>query len=671
MKIFVILVLLIGALCEAVDLWCQIFDKNTKSLQRYCRDFNGTVPDDCSEQILPIEPSEVNHFRIGGCDQHLVSSEIKTFDNIQVLDVSRAGFDSLNWLDLRLQNLKVFNASHNVLTKIPSWFFKNARKITEVDLSYNQLTNINVDAFQLAKHLTKIHLSNNQLHSSDHVAFGLAKNLEYVDLRQNRFWEVPVLKENRQLKEIHLELNPIRNFSCSYMQWMDHVSIFVSWKSVQTFSGDRGCSERFLHIVHNQTEGVFITSNGTYELHCHNQSFELLGNFTAGPNAFENVAAILPCLGPSIETINLANNLMTTLDSTAFKPFFNLTRLSLRNTNLSEFNFNAFVYQIEVNELDISQNNLKSLNNIALLDSRPWDKLRELNVSGNQLTDARDLIKHLKSIVKRLDLSGNYVGSLNSTSLEWLTALETLRLSNTSLSIADGRNPFERLYRLSAIDISHNNLENINIKSFATTLRVLSELHATNCQFKNASEVIKHLGPLTKLLDLSHNFVGKLNSQTFELFPYLKHLNLSSANISNISNDSLQYQSNLQTLDLSNNNLSEIDLGMVTNKLEFLDLARNNLTVIHNFTKSEFPRLNSIAISNNQLSCEILLHHVKHDWAGFQFVDDPYEQKHGENCFFNYTINAIIIGTILAIAAFVALASVFGPFVIACFKCGK
>lgn len=668
MRNSVIFVLFTLSLCEASSLWCQLFDKNSKSLEQYCKNFTGTVSEDCSEQILSVDPDEVNQLKIGGCDQNTVNDAIKTFENIHVLDISNSEYDSLNWLNLKLYKLRTFNASHNKLTNIPVWFLKNAPKVSEIDLSHNQLAGIDLEAFQRAKKLVKIHLSYNRLHTSEPESFGLATNLEYIDLKNNRFYDVPVLYNNKHLKELHLEENPIRNFSCSYMERMGSISLYVSWKSVTHFSGAPSCHGKQFHVVRDgDFEGVSMTSDGKHVLHCQEQNFELLHNFTAGRNSFENIAEILPCFSPAMKSMSLSNNFVGALNSTAFKLLPNLNRLSLSNTNLTEFNLNVLLYQNEMLELDISNNNLKEPINVAILDTRGWDRLLDFNVAGNQFENTQQIIQHLKSHLKKLDLSGNAVGKLNVTSLEHLASLETLSLSNTSLLI-DDVNPFQRLNRLSSLDISYNNLENANITALSTTLRVLSELRAANCHIRNASEVIHHLGPLTKRLDLSANYVGDVNAQTFELFFYLKHLNLSNANITMFGNDTLQIQKNLLTLDLSNNGLEEIDLVSFSNKLELINLECNNLTKIENLIKSNFTRLKSLKISNNQIPCDFLKTHLKHEWKGFEFSGDPYDQKHGENCFLSYTINAIIIGIVLAAGAIASIISVFGPIVVGLLK---
>lgn len=687
MKTSVISVLIIIAvvLCNvtAGELWCQIIDKSQKSLEQYCRNYNAGLPELCTEQIVrEIDTDDVLHLKIGGCDEKFVSKAVETFDSLRTLDISHSTYTSLDWLDLRLHRLERFNASHNEIAAIPRWFFRNARRTVEIDLSHNKLTTINRDAFQLAKKLKKLHLAHNQLHADERKSFALAQRLQYLDLSGNRYWDIPILSENKYLTEIHLEENPIRTFTCHYMDAMDDgddddksdgLSVYLSWKSVQSFEAEQHCAGRKMRVNRDsRTQGVIITENGSHELHCGGvQTFHTLRNFTGGNQSFENVAEILPCFGVALEAINLSDNIIPEFNETTLKQLTNLKKIVLRNTNLTEFDFNWFAYQTNINELDISVNNLTKLKNFELLNSQPWERLRELNLAANRLENTPEILKNLKSSLKKLDVSGNYIGQLNQTTLDRLTALETINLANTNLSIASDINPFQRLKHISALTISNNNLETINVTLMASTIENLDELHAANCQLKNATNVIVKLYQLIKVLDLSGNIVGQLHENTLEQFQFLKHLNLSNTNLTSFNNKTLQNQIKLHTLDLSGNRLSEIDVGFISRKLNVLNLNGNNLTKIDNLRRAHFPRLKTVRISRNQLDCDYLVSQMKHDWKEIGFTDNPYDQQHEENCFLSYTISAIIIGVVLGIAALAAIVSVFGPFVAAWLGCGS
>lgn len=667
---------------RAGDLWCQVYDKSRKSLQQYCRNYNAALPEMCADPTGEIGPDDVLHLKIGGCGpDNFVGNAIKTYDRIRTLDISHSAYTSLDWLDLRLPYLEHFNASHNEITAIPPWLFKNARRIDSTDFSNNKLAAIHRDAFQAAKRLNAISVANNQLHENERDAFGVVRRLRHLDLSGNRYEDIPILWKNKHLTELHLEENPIKSFSCRYIDAMnrgeddygksDGLSVYLSWQNITSFHGDADCIARKMRIMRDgPVQGVLIAANGQHELHCGGgQTFQMLRNFTAGKQSFENITDILPCFGAALDTLNLSDNIVQGLNETSLKTFVYLKNIGLRNTNLTAFDFNWFGHQEEISELDISKNELKQLMNFALLASRPWEKLRILNVAENKIENMPDILHNLKPALRKLNVNGNVIGELNATTLDRFTALETINLAHTNLSIANGTNPFDRLFRLSSIDVSNNDV--VDLDEFASTLKESNEFRAANARLRNASSVIENLGPLTKLLDLSGNFIGKLDPLLFEAFPYLKHLYLSNANITEFDSTTLLNQYNLKTLDLSRNKLNSIDLGTMSSKLEVINLDGNNLTQIDNLKRSYFPRLKSLRISGNRFDCDYLVAKMKRDWKEIPFADNPYDQQHDGNCFSKYTINAVVIGMVLAVGATAAIVSVFGPFVAGWLKCSK
>lgn len=684
-SIILVLVIIVVVSCDAIasDLLCQIYDKSRRSLEQYCHNYNAILPEMCADQTGEIDRDDVLHLKLGGCDpDHFVANAIKAYDRIRTLDLSHSAYTSLDWLDLRLPHLERFNASNNEISSAPPWLFRNARRIIEIDLSHNKLATIDRDAFQAAKRLTKIHLRYNRLQENERDSFGVAQRLQYLDLKGNRYAVVPILSKNQHLTELHLEENPIRSFSCRYFDAMnvgedddksDGLSVHLSWKNVTLFDGHPECSGRKMSIVSNSSmQGVLFTANGHRVLHCGGRhTFEMLRNFTAGKESFENVTDILPCLGAALETINLSDNHVNKLNETILSAFAKLKRIALRNTNLTEFNFNWFVHQQEINELNISANNLTQLENYALLNGRQWEKLRDLNLAENRLKNTLEILKSLRPMLRYLNVAGNFIGQLNATTLDQLKALETINLASTNLTITNGTNPFDRLNRLSSIDLSNNHLEAVDMNAFASTLKESNEFRASNCRLKNATNVIDNLGPLTKLLDLSGNFIGELHPELFESFPYLKYLNLSNANLTKFNPITLVNQYNLRSLDLSQNQLNEIDVSAMSMKLESFNLNGNDLTKIDHLKRWHFPRLKSMRISSNRFDCDYLVTQIKREWKEIPFTDDPYDQQQNENCFSNYTKNAILIGVVMATGAIAAIVSVFGPFVTSWIKCSK
>lgn len=83
-------------------------------------------------------------------------------------------------------------------------------------------------------------------------------------------------------------------------------------------------------------------------------------------------------------------------------------------------------------------------------------------MSGNEIANAQEIIQHLDSNVRHLDLSNNYVGKVDSTLFDRFDMLFHLKLNNVSLELND----FSELCRqesLVHLDISNNNLVNMSV----------------------------------------------------------------------------------------------------------------------------------------------------------------------------------------------------------------
>lgn len=622
MNYLLLVLLLVIKLCEANSFVCQFFDRKANSLEKYCENFPFAVPNNCTREIDAMESFQVEQLKIGSCDHVTVLDSIERFKGVRSLDISYSGYKSLDWLDLNAIRLERLNASHNELTNVKI-FKQNASDLVELDLSFNQLKLIPSDTFNGANRLMRLHLSHNAIHHIHQNAF--SKNLEYLNLDGNRFWTIPILANNQQLKEIHLQDNPILTFDCSDLSAMSEVSLYFAWKWALSFHGDGNCQHKPMHVIRDyRDEGVLITADGAHEIHCNEQSFENLTIFVAGRNSISNGGDLLQFLNPSIMHIDLSGNQIQKLHAALLQRFDRLIFLSLSNTMLTHFDL-SMLKSHELIKLDLSQNDLKFLQNVRLLEV--FKSLEELSIGSNKLENVQDLIQHVHPSIVKLDLNGNPVGPVNWLTFEWLTALNSLNLSNTMLMMVDFK-AFEPLKNLSSLDVSHNNLADVDFEMLSI-LNQLSHFSAAYCHIKNASDVIQHLQPSIEALDLSGNHFESLDM--LNSLPNLKSLNLSDTNISSIDFSAFKNFTNLHILDISNNKLQTLRFEPVTNRLNHLYLAGNELSEIKNFDQMHFGQLKSLTIAKNQMPCKYL-RKLTTQWIELTFDDHPFDQKHGKNC---------------------------------------
>lgn len=631
MKFVLHLILYIISICKANNNFlCQSVDGRTKSIEKYCEPFIGMVPEYCiNEELNRIEPDHVKRLTIGGCDKEMVLNNIKHFKNVRILDISQSVYQTINWLDIKLKHLQKFNASFNEISYVLQLVKNSTPEITELDLSHNQLMNIGSDTFGKIDKLVKLYLSHNRLDYISFDAFLGAFNLEYMDLGGNRLREVPLLFDNSNLKTIHLEDNPICHFNYCFISLVHNASVYFSWASVKNIWRGNSCNripfEPLPAVVNSNREGILYSTNGKYEIHLNEQSFQNLDSFTAGRKSYANVMDLVYNFGSTMMHMDLSGNFIGQLNTNILRKFDRLSILCVSDTMLTEFDLSTV--NTRLTKLDISSNKLKTIGNAPLLET--FTALTTLNISNNQFENVLEFIHYMSSSIERLDLSGNFVGRLNQYTFERLPSLKVLNLKQTFLSISDC-SPFKPLEHLNQLDVSHNNLKNVDFSTLSQ-LKMLNDFRAAHCQIDNISRITQHLGSSLRKLDLSGNFVVTFNADILSTLTNLECLNLSNSNMFTFDYQSAQHQIGLRDLDLSFNHLKTLNLAYLPTYLQRLNLQQNDLTEITNFDRNVFTQFKSLAISQNQLSCQFLRDFLS-QWHGIEIDGDPINQKHAADC---------------------------------------
>lgn len=136
-------------------------------------------------------------------------------------------------------------------------------------------------------------------------------------------------------------------------------------------------------VTNSKYPGIFPASNGKYETHCSDRSLSNTFKFKVNHINAGSMLELMPCLSESLELMDLSKSSVGKLNATKLERFVNLDRLSLKDSQLSEFDFNFLKNQKRLRSLDISYNNLKHLDNISLLEDLAH--LRQFSAAGNQL----------------------------------------------------------------------------------------------------------------------------------------------------------------------------------------------------------------------------------------------------------------------------------------------
>jgi hypothetical protein len=174
--------------------------------------------------------------------------------------------------------------------------------------------------------------------------------------------------------------------------------------------------------------------------------------------------------------------------------------------------------------------------------------------------DANKKIKIFSTInLRYLTIKLNYC-KINDNTIIYLkklfsNALKELYLINNKISDLSVFSEKNVLTYLKILDLSHNNIENIDI--------------LFNCKLWNLDK-----------LNLSYNKISNIATLESANFKYLKELNLSENNITNIEVFEKVKFENLETLKLNKNKASNIEVleNIKFKKIKELDLSQNNIS---------------------------------------------------------------------------------------------
>lgn len=254
--------------------------------------------------------------------------------------------------------------------------------------------------------------------------------------------------------------------------------------------------------------------------------------------------------------------------------------------------------------------------------------LRQFVAGHKTFANVEEILHCFTSSIESIDLSGNVIEALNSTIFNRFIQLKELMLSNCQLRTID-LSIFKAPNKFNSLDISFNNLQNIeNVQLFASFIN-LYELKVAGNQFVNATQIIRHLKSSVEYLDLSKNSIGILNSNIFHHLTALKVLNLSDTRLSITDYNPFASALTLRSLDISYNNLDQVNLLVLSttlNRLEYFYAAHCHIENILNVIQSFSLSLIELNLSGNfiKLLTDSMLQHL----SSAHILDFSYNHLH-------------------------------------------
>lgn len=474
---------------------------------------------------------------------------------------------------LNLENLKM---DHNNLTFIDRLAFQNLHHLKSLNLSCNNISELNPFLFWDLDNLTFLSLANNSLKQLPMSIFSNVLKLDTLILRQNFLTNFSAVTESvshlKNLTKLDLCFNKLTSLRHSNISLPDSLTtLYLCRNNLNTLA----CGPLFLRQIkvldlsYNDLlysmafQGVDLRRINYLRLRSTNVRVPELLNIS-NVNAkhidftgmgLKNDSLIVQLCTLLRGKVNTVKNMM--LGSNGIKHFQNDTLLKCP--------------QIK-GALDLSRNELKTISCLPFLKGQK--DIQSFNAEHNHLTSLQSCNRQKNlSLLHLTELSYRYnrILSVNYFAFHHVPNLKTLKLNINSIAFLH-RNALKGLKHLETLRLDNN---------------LLTDL------FNGSFEDLYYL----KNLNLRNNRIAVIFNGTFLNLNHLSTLDLGGNKITHFDRAGLDGLKGLSKLYLDGNNLKQIDstwFVFFQDKLQVLDLQRNQIRFLHDAPYSPFMKLTKL-----------------------------------------------------------------------------
>jgi Leucine-rich repeat (LRR) protein len=541
---------------------------------------------------LQLSKNELNKLDLYTFDGMTNLKELRIYTN-SIESIHSDAFASL-------RNLETFEINSNELSDLPKSLLKNIEKLktlildgnkfklfsmdlprslNKLDLSYNEISFINRSSFENLKDLTILKMRSNRMWELNFIR-PLVSLIEF-DFSQNLLIKIQnnVFQNLSKLKNLNLSQNYLDGFDEDIFR-----GLFSLEKLDLSFNYIKLLGKNFLNHMYS-LKVLHLSSNGLKQIEEYsfkhleqlnelnlqsNKLFKLSENRT-----FSNLS--------SLKNLNLRSNYFKSINESLKANLKQLTSLEslLMENNLVEFlNGNDFEFSVGLKTIDLNFNQIKF---IHLETFAQLKNLSALYLSSTHMDFVElDILKGIT--LDKIDLSFNKI-YIDEQNLILLNRLEFLGLESVNFGVGNYSYEIFSGVNLKYIDLSDNNLslKNYEIINNAKLLEII-ELRRVGLQsmrqinFKNLTNLMR--------IDLSHNNLTQIDYDSLAFLLKLNYLDLSFNQIEYIDERIFSMRiRNLQTKKLNYLNLESnrlLTVGYLF--MNFLNLQ----TIIISENKIEF-----------------------------------------------------------------------------------
>lgn len=616
-----------------------------KNAKADCSHMNlDAIPTDLPTNITTLD---VSHNRLK------TLSSLHMYTNLVNIDASYNSLAGIEKdLCLSLPHLQFLNVQHNQVYLISEKDLKNCFHLTQLDLSDNKLK-LQGEPFSLLKNLTWLDVSRNKLTSAKLGTEPQLPNLVTLVLSGNNINilqknDFSFLSNSSSFRVLILSSLILKKVENGCFKAIDTLSDLVLDSSKLT---SQFTTSLFEELADTALRNLSLKS--TEQVTLSNTTFQGLEKtkitvLDLSENRISKIVDGAFQWLPQLEFLSLEHNTIRHLTNDSFSGLGNLRQLNLRkalikshaslpviddfsfqhlvqleylcmaNTAFRELTEQIFSGLRNLKTLDLSWSitGIKTVTNKTFAGLQESPLLQTLNLTGmginklepgafsslgnlsNLLMSRNFINQQLQgnefkglSNIKEIDMSINQQSiSLTNASFVHVSTLRTLKLGRALKGTLDMEpSPFRPLVNLTILDLSNNNIANIN----ADLLEGLYNLKVVKMQHNNLARLWKMAnpgGPVLFLKDATN----------------LSYLNLDYNGIDEIPPNAFRGFSELHELSLRGNLLDQLHASVFDdlNSLKYLHLQKNLITSVQRATFGvPLSKLKELYMDHNPFDC--------------------------------------------------------------------
>nr|XP_054928922.1 leucine-rich repeat-containing protein 15-like [Dermacentor andersoni] len=413
--------------------------------------------------------------------------------------------------------LRRLSLSNIDIADLPVTWFRN-HSMMFLDILHCGLRDIKETAISGITYLLHLRLDKNELESVP-ASLTIAKRLLWLKVRWNRIKHLEGMLRLLELKELDLSYNEIETISEDYLQGLPNLEDFLlttnKIKHLPRNLFRNTTRLKTVKLSNNQLSSI----DGLFDRLHHLEVLHLMHNL------IRDADSLVKSKLPNLKKVRLDENNLSVI--TKFAPSnFRMRELNLRQNSITRIESSAFMPLTDLVILNLAHNSISYVNESIFSFS---SKLEYLNLSRNKLITLTGAFNRVRQI-RGLQLSFNNIDNITGV-LSGLSRLRKLSFRNNLLSCnPDGT--FSDNGDLLTLDLASNNIRWLGRDAFKGLL-TLRQLRLQSNQLLSLNGSVRGL-PKLEYLGLSFNVLQVVESGEFENDAALTTISFAKNNISSV-----------------------------------------------------------------------------------------------------------------------------------------